>query len=108
MLKIKIEGLDRIKHRLDRLKEKAQALQGQSTIPIKDLLTNDFMRLHTKYDSLQAMFDQSPFTINSQEDFAAIPDDQWDAYIKANTKFSTWKEMRTQAVEEFLRKRLFS
>lgn len=108
MFKMKIEGLDGLKRGLDRLQEKVEALHGQHTIPMKDLLTNDFMRLHTKYDSLQAMFDQSPFTVNSQEDFTAIPDDQWDDYIKSHTKFSTWKEMQTQAAQEFVKKQLLS
>lgn len=35
--------------------------------------------------------------MNSQEDFAAIRDDAWEAFIHANTNFLSWEEMQQAA-----------
>jgi hypothetical protein len=39
------------------------------------------------------MFERSGFKVESQEDFAAIPDEPWDDFIRSNTSFFNWREM---------------
>lgn len=46
------------------------------------------------------MFEKSDYPINSQEDFESIPQDNWDAFVNANTLFSSWQEMLNAAMME--------
>jgi len=39
------------------------------------------------------MFERSGFKVESQEDFAAIPDEAWDDFICTNTSYFNWREM---------------
>ena len=52
------------------------------------------------------MFQASGFTIESQEDFDKIPDDEWDTFIKNNTRFPNWGEMVGTASSEFAARKL--
>ena len=48
----------------------------------------------------------SGFRIESQEDFNAIPGSDWDAFIRANTSFSNWKEMLQATAAAWTKKQL--
>ncbi len=108
MFKLKIDGLDDVMRKLDRLASNAQTLHGKHQIPLQDILTSEFLQKHTPFQSVQEMFDKSQFKITSKEDLEAIPEELLDAYIKANTKFSTWNDMLTAAATEMITKKLFS
>lgn len=64
------------------------------------------MRHHTDSSSIDEFLDNSPFTIESEEDFLAIPDEDWDNYIVAHTDFSSWEEMQGKAAEDYVVKQL--
>lgn len=50
-------------------------------MPVSELLTSAFVARHTQFVSADELFEQSGFKIESQEDFAAIPDEEWDESI---------------------------
>jgi hypothetical protein len=64
------------------------------------------MRRYTDFPTIEAMTDASGFKIESQEDFEAIPDAEWDVFVRSRTRFSTWKEMQAKAGEEYVVRRL--
>lgn len=103
---MKITGLDNLQKRLQKLANDAQALDGSHAVPLEELLNESFVRKHTQYSSLSEMIEKSGFDVKSPEDFKAIPDDEWDKYIKSITSFADWKAMLGKATEIWAAKRL--
>ena len=103
---IKITGLEEVKKKLDDLSRNVKALSGKHNISIKELLSPDFVSKHTKFSTVEDMFNASGFKIESQEDFSAIPDDKWDEFIHSISSFENWKAMLDQAVKDWTVKKL--
>jgi hypothetical protein len=85
---MKIEGLEQLQRELQELSQKVEALAGEREVSLSELFPDEFMLLHTDFDSIDSMFEASSFTITSQEDFAAIPDDQWDTCNRSASNIS--------------------
>jgi hypothetical protein len=106
MFKVEAKGFDALKRRLDQLAENVRSLSGERTVAMKDILTDDFMQAHTKFSSFEEMLTRSGFAVETQDDFKAIPDAEWDAYIHSNSIFATWTEILTAGAREVLRRKL--
>ena len=52
------------------------------------------------------MLDASGFKVESAEDFAAIPDEEWDAFVSKNTSYSSWEEMQKGAAKDYTKRQL--
>ncbi|ELZ15102.1 hypothetical protein C476_17992 [Natrinema limicola JCM 13563] len=50
---------------------------------------------------LEAFFEASPWTVESDGDFEAIPDDEFDEYVDQHTRFSGFEAMQKKALEEW-------
>ena len=100
------KGLEQFHQQLQALARKAEAVGGKYEIPLLELFSDEFMQLHTDYDSLEAMLEASGFIVNSREDCQAIPSDQWDVFVANRTRFSDWQEMMQVAREEYIAKTL--
>ena len=101
---IKITGLDELKRQLETLKRNAQNLSGP--VAFEDLFPPEFMRRYTDFKTIDEMADASGWKVESTEDFEAIPDAEWDAFVKARTRFEDWEEMQGKAAEEYATRRL--
>jgi hypothetical protein len=75
-------------------------------VAFDDLYSPEFMRRYTDLPTIQAMADASGFKIESQQDFEAIPDADWDAFVRSRTRFQTWQDMQAKAGEEYVVRRL--
>ena len=106
MLKITTTGLDKAIQRLEEISRNARALHGKHSVPVEELLDAAFLRKHTRFTSLEAMIEASGFKIETKEDFAAIPDAEWDAFIRQNSKFATWQDMLHAAAGDWAGKKL--
>ena len=106
MFKMRMEGSDQLQRKLKRIEENIDPISGSRTIPIQELLNDEFMKGNTNYQTCQEMFDESPFKIESHTDFDVIPDDQRNAYISLNTKFSDWNGMLEEAAKEMIQREL--
>ena len=42
------------------------------------------------------------FTLETPEDFAAIPDAEWDAFIASRTRFADWRTMQEKAAADWI------
>ena len=102
----KIEGLDELQNKLDQLAKNAQSLDGEHNVPVSELLTDSFISRHTSFSSVDEMFKASGFTIETQEDFAAIPDAEWDNYIRSVSSFENWQSMLGAAGQEWAKRKL--
>lgn len=101
-----IRGLDEAMRKLKRLQDNAQALTGSHDVRSSELFTPAFMRRFTKVASFDALLEASGFTVESQADFEAIPDAEWEKVIQAHTSFSSWQQMQEKAGEEYAARKL--
>ena len=92
----KITGLDEAMKKLNDLQRKAKAINQQS-VPVSEILTPAFLLRHTPFGSADEMYQASGFKIETPEDFAAIPDQEWEQFIQTNTSYESWIEMQKAA-----------
>lgn len=91
---------------LDQLIKNAKEIDGKHQVKLVDLMNPDFISAHSKYADFDALLAASDFKVENAEDFAAIPDDAWDAYINSNTDFDSWLEMQKAAGAEYMKAKL--
>ena len=103
---LKITGLDEIQRKLEDMSRRAQSISGTQNVPIPELLTPEFLRQCSRFNSASDFFEASGFKVETSEDFAAIPDDEWDEFIRANTSYATWKTMMGEAVKGWTAKKM--
>lgn len=97
-MKVSLNGFDDLNEKLK------SAAPGKTRLT--DLLNDDFMKENTKFDSLDAFAEASPFNWDTQEDFESIPEDELDKFVDENTDFSSWHEMATEAAKLIVLKNL--
>jgi hypothetical protein len=103
---MKITGFKELQKKLGDLSRRAQNLKGPRNVPVMELLTPAFLSKCSRFTSAAEMFEASGFTVNSQEDFAAIPDDPWDAFIEQNPSYRNWEEMLKAAGAAWVKREL--
>ncbi|HID30656.1 MAG TPA: hypothetical protein EYP19_11710 [Desulfobacterales bacterium] len=103
---LKITGLNVLNKKLEDLANKTEALDGKHNVPLNELLTPAFVSKHTRFENVNEMFNASGFKIETQEDFAAIPDDEWDQFIRSISPFPDWQAMLREAGKEWVVKKL--
>jgi hypothetical protein len=101
----KINGLDEAMKKLNDLQKKAESINKQS-VPISEVLTPSFLLRHTPFGSAEEMYEASGFRIETPEDFEAVPDDEWDAFIRSISSFADWQSMLNEAGKEWATKKL--
>jgi hypothetical protein len=109
MFKLEMDGFDDLKRNLDQLAQRAQKLDGEHSVPMRELLTPAFLEGHTsgRFTSWEQWAGEAPFKIDSQEDFDRLPQEEWDAYVRSTTSFSDGKEMLKAAGVQYLQAKLF-
>lgn len=101
-----LDGLDKLQRKLTELSNNARKLNGAHEVPVTELLSRAFLSKHTRFSSAEELFENSGFRIDDAEDFKAIPDDEWDTYIRSISRFSNWKDMMTAAAGDWMKKKL--
>lgn len=91
---------------LEDLVRRARELDGQHEISVANLLTPDFLGQCSRFKSADELFEASGFSVQSVEDFRAIPDAEWDTFISGNTTFASWQDTLNAAVKEWTIKQL--
>lgn len=82
---------------LDEMASLAREIDGTPRASLSDLLTPEFLAEHTRFSSVIEMFSESGFRVESNEDFAAIPDARWDAFVRSVSSFENWQAMLDEA-----------
>ncbi|HEY8909104.1 MAG TPA: hypothetical protein VIM51_02330 [Desulfosporosinus sp.] len=72
----------------------------EGSIPLADLFPSGFMHQYTQFDSIDELLSSGGFNINSAEDYEAIPDETIDAHVAKTTKFDSWQDLLTHAIED--------
>ena len=74
--------------------------------PINEILSSSFLLQHTPFGSADEMYEASGFKIETEEDFTAVPDDEWDGFIRSISSFPDWQSMLDKARKEWVTKKL--
>jgi hypothetical protein len=91
---------------LEDFKKKVQSLSQISSVPFAEMLNPSFISRCSRFENVQEFFDASNFAIQSPEDFKAIPDDEWDTFVRENTSYSNWESMLKDAGGEWVKSKL--
>ena len=105
-MSFKITGLDDLQKNLQNLADKAEGLSGEHQVSFEDLFVEDFMKSNTKFASFNGLLDESPFTVDTPEDFEAIPDAEFDTYVAEVTEFESWEDMLEEASTQYAARQL--
>jgi hypothetical protein len=97
-MKFEIRGSDELIHKIDDFEQAAESLQGEHSVSLESLFPDEFISAHTNFPTLEGFLTSSEFDISSQEAFEAVPDDEWDEFVKSESDFSSWQEMMEAAV----------
>lgn len=99
-MKIKSNG------NLKQLQENLETISETTQVTLVELMPPQFISDCSRFTSLEAFFEASGFKIDSPEDFAAIPDNEWDIFIKENTTYENWSEMQEAAAAGYFKSAL--
>ena len=102
MLKFEMSGFDELERELQQLADKAEAMEGEHSVPLVELCPPAFMAAHTDFATIEEMFEASGFAVETPKDFAAIPDAEWDAFIASRTRFADWNTMQEKAAADWI------
>ncbi|AMN69055.1 hypothetical protein [Psychrobacter sp. P11G5] len=82
---------------LHQLEKNLSELSATHSIPLGDLMNPSFISSCSQYSNFEALIEASGFKVKSKEDFAAIPDHEWEQFIQTNTSYESWIEMQQDA-----------
>lgn len=102
----RIEGLEHLQKRLEEMAEKAEEMSGNHSVPISELLNPDFLASCSAFSNIEELFEASGFKVETSEDFAAIPESDWEWFIQQNTSYTSWHEMQQAAATIWMKKKL--
>lgn len=92
-----IEGFNNFE--VDSIQQQKAAHDVEGSMSFTDLFSSEFMQQYTRFDTIEELFSSGNFIINSEHDYEAISDKDIDAHVVKTTKFGSWKEMLTNAIE---------
>lgn len=94
-------GFSELNNYFKKLEKNAKELENTKSVSFETLFNSKFMSKYTRFSSFNELLTFGKYEVNSQEDFEAIPDDEFDDFIASNTKFETWQDMLDTASTEY-------
>jgi hypothetical protein len=88
---------------LDKLQKNIKNLAKTTSVTLPELMNETFIASCSKFSSVNDLFEASGFKLETKEDFAAVPEDEWDDFIQSNTSYENWQEMQKAAHSHYLR-----
>lgn len=89
---------------LDQLKENLEELSGTHQVPLSEVLTAEFVSSHSPYADFDALL--AAVGVTTKEEFEAMPDETFDAFLAANTEFESWLDMQKQGGAAYMKAKL--
>ncbi|MBT2759621.1 hypothetical protein J7E71_27690 [Mesobacillus foraminis] len=103
---VKFKGSNEFNKKLKDMQQKARELEQGVSVGFSDLFNESFMTAYTNFSSINHFFDKSPFKVEYESDFESIDTKQLDEFVKNQTKFSCWEDMKGAAGKEWVAKQL--
>ena len=91
------DDLDDLADEFEEMADNAENLEGENVVGFDELFIKEFMRSHTDVSSFEAFLENSPWEVESQEDFWEIPEAEFDRYVNEHSDFDTWQAMLGKA-----------
>ncbi|WP_107923466.1 hypothetical protein [Lysinibacillus parviboronicapiens] len=104
-MSFKFDGFDELEKELKSVGQAAQKLDSLE-VSFDELLNKAFMSKYTKYNSFDEFLKAGNFIVETQEDFEAIPDDEFDVHVVNHSSFEDWQTMLDTASSEYFVKKL--
>ncbi|MCJ0225778.1 hypothetical protein JY758_19685 [Clostridioides difficile] len=97
---VDIKNLKRFQKKIEKIEQNSKSeFDKIRTI----ILNKKFMNQHTNFDSFDELLTFGGYIVNSEEDFLAIPDNEFDSFIFENTDFPNWQTMLDTAYSKYLK-----
>jgi len=101
MAKFDFSGLNELEKELSDLEQKVETLS--EGVPLDSVLTDEFMRIHTKYRDLNSFMLAAGGQLDSINGSWHFPDDvDLDSFVSKNSDYGIWEELIAAAVEAYL------
>lgn len=101
---LKINGLKEMGRKLEKLSRDLKALEGNHSVPIQEMFPPAFMRANTSFGTIDEMLEAKG--VASKEAFEALPDEEWNAFVRDTTPFGSWEEMKRQGASAWATSKL--
>ncbi|MDP9518787.1 hypothetical protein [Pseudomonas protegens] len=89
---------------LKKLQKNVEELGRKSQISGSELFTDSFVAAHSSYADMDALL--AAVGVTTEEEFKAMSDAIFDAFLQANTDFESWVDMQQKAVAEYAKAKL--
>lgn len=93
--------------RLNDIEQNAKELNGEHTLSGAELFTPSFMRKHSNTSTIGDFLSPLGISGNSESELDNIPDEELDSLVRKQSDFSSWDDMKSSAVHDYLEKQLF-
>lgn len=104
-VKFEMKGFDKLEKRLKEIERKAKETIEKEW-SFEELFTSDFMKKHTKYDSIEKFLKDSPADTDTQEEFDKRDKTKFDRFVKENSEFNNWEEFSSMAGNQLAKREL--
>jgi len=91
-----------------KLKKNLQAIEGKHAYTFRELFNNDFMQIHTSFNTISEFINASCLDFSSQESFQNIDATELDKFVSLHSQFSSWHEMKAEAGKLLLLNKIIS
>ncbi|MCR5176243.1 MAG: hypothetical protein K6C05_05275 [Anaerovibrio sp.] len=95
------EDTDVIQQFFDDVLGRLKSMEGRHSIPFNELFPEAFMHQHTKAASIDNFLIEGGYD-SDDESFNAIPEDEFNEYVKNNSDFNSWDDMKKSATIIYL------
>lgn len=113
MAKLPKESMNRLPGQARRHPHLAGSIGGSTAlgkepfvVPMSELLTPEFVSRNTRFANADEMIRASGLRIESAGDFDALPNDEWNDFIRSESHYTSWKAMTRVASGEWMWRRL--
>ncbi|MEK4472712.1 hypothetical protein NSQ91_05815 [Paenibacillus sp. FSL R7-0048] len=101
---LKVTGFNELNNRLKQMSKGVQELGAQKQMSFEELFPDSFIQKHTPCENISVFLEG--VGVKSEEDFAALPQEDLESYVSSTTKFTTFHEMSQAALAEVVYKKL--
>jgi hypothetical protein len=103
---MKFDGFDKLEKKFKQMESVSKELSEEKEVSFKELFDTDFMSKYTEFKSFKELLESGGFRVNSTEDFAAIPHDEFDEHISRATSFDNWEDMKRAAEIKYFERKM--
>lgn len=98
------KGFKELEKRLDKMSREAKKLDGEHTVNLTELFPAGFMITHTQSNSIEDFL--SDLGVSDQSTFEALPHEDLDKKVMAETDFDSWDKMYEAGTAQYVGKKL--